>query len=313
VKTELALLLSLMFIASLPAQIVPPHATVAGITIGEWTATYNQWQLLQPTNQNPAFDTDGSRANNGQSGPVFFVTGGFYSGPQPPRSYPVPEDKYLLIPLIVIEVDNIDTVPPLTVQELRDVAAVIIDTTTELHLSIDRVPVPNLFDHREVSPVFSFTIPSADNLFSFFYGHPITGINDPAVADGYWLMLSPLSLGTHAIIFGGTYGVPNSYSYERTDYITVVPIPLPQRVDELIASVGASTLAQHRQQPLLASLNAVKASFESTNLIAGINQLSAFQNKVRAQVGPSDPALADQLSQATQKVIDRAKTQLNQP
>src|ERR1051326_8634525 len=109
------------FVAS--AQVVPPHATVAGKTIGEWTAVYDQWAFLQPTNQNPQLDTDGSRANNGQSGPVFYVAGGAYTGKQPPRSYTVPEGKFLLIPILTVEWDNIDVGPPLlSISELRDAA-----------------------------------------------------------------------------------------------------------------------------------------------------------------------------------------------
>lgn len=311
---QVLLLLSLSVVGSSRAQVVPPHATVAGRTIGEWTAAYNQWGFTQPISQNPFLDTDGSRAANGQSGPVFFVAGGFYTGVQPPRHYAVPEDKYLLIPIIFAELDNIDTFPPLTVEQLRDANAAIINTTTELHVSIDGVPVPDLFAHREMSPVFNFDLPSADNLFTYLYGHPISGRIDPAVADGYWLMLGPLSPGRHVIVFGGSYGAPASYSYERTDVITVVPIPLSQRVGELVSLLADSGLAPHRQQPLRVSLQAAAASFDSGNFIAGVNQLRAFQNKVRAQVQRSDPALALSLIRAADGIIERAaQPRTNQP
>src|SRR5436309_8818931 len=118
IKLALAVWLGLNLATASQAQVVPPHSIVAGMTIAEWTAAYNQWQWLQPTNLNPTFDTNGSRATNGQSGPVFFVAGGFYSGPQPPRSYTVPEGAYLLIPILVFEGDDIDTFPPLTAAEL---------------------------------------------------------------------------------------------------------------------------------------------------------------------------------------------------
>jgi len=60
----------------------------------------------------------------------------------------------------------------------------------------------------------------------------------------------------------------------------------------------------------LANLNAARASFESKKFVAGINQLHAFQNKVRAQLGRSDSALAGQLTEAAQKIIDKAAAQL---
>jgi hypothetical protein len=53
---------------------------------------------------------------------------------------------------------------------------------------------------------------------------------------------------------------------------------------------------------LLATLKAASASFERGNLVAGLNQLHAFQNKVRAQV--ADAVLADQLTKAAQVVMD---------
>src|SRR5437899_11630414 len=101
IKTQLALLLSTIFTSSLFGQVLPPHSTVEGKTIGEWTVEWARWAYPQPTNQSPLFDLDGSRATNGQSGPVFFVEGGFYTGAQI-RQYAVPETSYLLIPVLVV-------------------------------------------------------------------------------------------------------------------------------------------------------------------------------------------------------------------
>ena len=59
-----------------------------------------------------------------------------------------------------------------------------------------------------------------------------------------------------------------------------------------------------RSQPLVATLSAALASLQRGNAIAAINQLLAFQNKVRAQVAPSDPALAATFIQMAQETID---------
>jgi hypothetical protein len=91
-----------------------------------------------------------------------------------------------------------------------------------MHVSIDGMPVSGLFAHRETAPPFTLNLASPDNLFTISYHHDVTGLIDPAVADGYWLMLEPLAPGPHVIVFGGTYGSPESYSYERTDHITVL-------------------------------------------------------------------------------------------
>ena len=49
------------------------------------------------------------------------------------------------------------------------------------------------------------------------------------------------------------------------------------------------------------------ASFERGNLIAGINQLEAFQSKTWAQVSPLGAALAEGLIHAAQVVIDASQ------
>ena len=123
-------------------------------------------------------------------------------------------------------------------------------------------------------------------------------------------MIEPLPLGSHVINFGGTVGPPVNFTSDMTDFITVIPVPLAERAQKLISTVTTSALAQNRQQPLLVTLNAAKASFDSTNLRSGINQLGAFQNKVRAQVGRSDLALAKLLIASAQEIIERAEAQL---
>ena len=59
-----------------------------------------------------------------------------------------------------------------------------------------------------------------------------------------------------------------------------------------------------RPQPLEATLNAALASIERGNSTSAVNQLRAFQNKVRAQVARSNPVLARTLIQAAQAIID---------
>jgi hypothetical protein len=67
----------------------------------------------------------------------------------------------------------------------------------------------------------------------------------------------------------------------------------------------ARVVAQVPQaQPLAASLSAAMASIGRGNLTAAINQLQAFQNKVRAQVALTNPGLAEQLILAAGEIID---------
>lgn len=75
-------------------------------------------------------------------------------------------------------------------------------------------------------------------------------------------------------------------------------------VGTLITLLEAADLSRRNAQPLLASLNSAAASFERGNVVAGINELQAFQNKVRAQIAPLDPELAAELIAAAQEIID---------
>ena len=305
-RTKVGLLIATAFTASVQAQVLPNDAVVGGKTIGEWTAECWKWIYSIPTNENPQLDCDGKWANNRQPDPtVFFIAP--VTGVSPPpctRTFTVPENRFILLPVLGITIDNIDTVPPLTLEELHDILNGVLDVPADLHASIDDQPVPNLLQHRATSPPFSFDFPDGDNPLTLFYQHPIIGLDDPVIADGYWLMLEPLSPGPHVLHTGGKVSIPFFLPHYIICNITVVPIALDQRVAELIAAVDGTNLPKNRQLPLVATLDAAKASFGSTNQRAGINQLRAFQNKLRAQIAPSDPTLAEQLFQAAQKILD---------
>jgi len=306
------LLLVLASIANTDAQIVPPHAIVAGQSIADWALQWYRWTFEGSTNQSPFLDPTGQWATNRQSGPVFFVPGypvAFF-GTNFTRHYNVPEDTFLLVPVLAVHVENIDTDPPLSVEELRNIVASYFDPPPDVHLNLDGVFAPNVPDHLETLPVFSIDHSTPDNLNSFLYGHPIVGTVDPIVAAGYWVMLEPLPPGTHFLDFGASYNLPGGFVYDRTDVITVSSIPLSERVAQLIETLAAEAPEIVRRQPLVASLQAAQKLFGENHFQAGINQLRAFDNKLRAQVAPSDPALADRLSESARQIIDKAANQI---
>ncbi len=80
--------------------------------------------------------------------------------------------------------------------------------------------------------------------------------------------------------------VVNDGILSATNAVTVEVITTAQAVERLIAEV---TARWPRARPLVATLCAALSSIERGNLVSAINQLQAFQNKVRAQVAPSDP------------------------
>ena len=65
------------------------------------------------------------------------------------------------------------------------------------------------------APSFSLTLP-ADN----FFGVP-AGIYAPAVADGVYLLLRPLTPGSHTITFGCKGFLAGEFSQEITYHLTV--------------------------------------------------------------------------------------------
>jgi hypothetical protein len=74
-----------------------------------------------------------------------------------------------------------------------------------------------------------------------------------------------------------------------------------QAFERLLDTVNAYCA---RPQPLRASLGAALASLRRGNTAAAVNQLGAFQNKVRAQVARDDPALAQALINTAQTIIN---------
>jgi hypothetical protein len=193
-----------------------------GKTYGEWAVAYWQWAISFPTAFSPWIsDEDGSLAGLGQSGPVWFL-GGLLSG-SVTRSFNVPADKALFLPVhqwifgaTVFDCDPSNPGVPCDVQTLKNAAADAAKAVTLMEVSIDGQPMSDVKDYRVKSPeAFSVTVP-ADNLS----GVP-AGTYSPHVADGYYMLLSPLSAGSHTISVHvvSSLGFENTITYN----ITVTP------------------------------------------------------------------------------------------
>jgi hypothetical protein len=204
------------------AAAVAPGSTVAGKTLGEWTADWWNWALSFPADTNPLLDPDGSSAALGDvGGPVFFLGGSFSTDPVL-RTFTVPGGKYIFFPIL-----NAFLTDEGTADEMRERLNAFVDSITSLNATLNGADiVPDPFLHREQSPVFVLTLP-ADNVFNV-----PAGDYQPAVSDGYWIMLEPLPLGEHILTFGGeAAGVPSDpgfrdpFSLDVTAIFSVVPEP----------------------------------------------------------------------------------------
>ena len=108
--------------------------------------------------------------------------------------------------------------------------------------------------------------------------------------------VATLPLGTNSITLVVSDGLATG-----AQTIAVEVITPRQAIERLKAQVLAQARPGH---PLAVTLSAAIAATERGNRTAAINQLQAFQHKVRAQLAPTDPALATQLILAAQEVID---------
>jgi hypothetical protein len=124
--------------------------------------------------------------------------------------------------------------------------------------------------------------------YSWFEGNTL-------IASGV-VAVRTLQLGSHAFSLVVSDGLSAD-----TNRITIAVLTPAQAVQRLIALCDAKA---SRPQPLRATLSGALAAINRGESTPAVNQLHAFQNKVRAQVLPADPAFAASLMQGSQDVID---------
>jgi hypothetical protein len=199
------------FVQAVSAQVesIQTH----GGSYGEWAARWWEWALSIPAAVNPILDTTGANCAQGQVGNVWFLAGTFGGDPVT-RACTVPSGKPIFVPLI----NNIGFAPKgnETVLDLRRLAAGLIDSVTPvtgLQCSLDSSPcAADLFGFRAQSPQFAVIVRPGGLVAPKFY--------DPMVADGYWLLFSPLSLGPHTLSFRAE---ANGFVVDVTYNLTVGP------------------------------------------------------------------------------------------
>jgi hypothetical protein len=140
----------------------------------------------------------------------------------------VPADKALFFP--VANEINFNTPKVcglkgmLSVAKLRAAGAAFIDGITQISAEVDKMPVTNI--PRIQSIVFDVALPK-DNVFvpvcATLGGVPV-GVYSPAVDDGFYVQLGPLSAGSHTIHFSAK--ISNATVQDVTYNLTVVPVTL---------------------------------------------------------------------------------------
>jgi hypothetical protein len=225
-----------------PEGVKPPVVETRpyGLTYGEWSAKWWQWTMAFPVTADPASNTAPPESN--QSGKVWFLAtahGSVTVGGSATltRNITVPKGKALFFPALAVIDDNTGCPsynnPLLTADQLAAQAADIFTAVSETTCTIDGVAVAGLDDpqhtfYRVQSPAFTYTVASHDNLLAAVFDGPCIpdGITvTPAVSDGVFIMVAPLSVGQHTIRFVGVVGpVASPFFFKDITYnITVAP------------------------------------------------------------------------------------------
>jgi hypothetical protein len=215
---------------------LPVNSNAFGQGYGELAAGWTEWVTAIPNATNPLFDDTGAYAAIGQSGKVWFLVGS-QSSDAVTRSVTVPTGTALFFPIVNyfwVNTPEAGDAPWSPAQEAyaRGVLAYFIDTAWNLVLEIDGVPYSKVDTLRVASTVGICTPPPAkeDNLF----GVPLNPGPHECVADGYWALLPPLSVGEHTIRFAGEI-LAAEFSLDVTYHVTVRPRQ----------KVGASVMKLH--------------------------------------------------------------------
>jgi hypothetical protein len=209
-------------------HIVAPDGHFQGLTYGEWQVKFNQWFYGVPAADNAALLGNESKLSVGQPKHLWFLAGTL---PVEERHFVVPSGTALWVTIFGAEWDNFLCVDPdthLTVSELRGITKGIVDSMTDIEVTIDGATVENVLAYRSITPVFSVTLPDANILQLFGCTDALPGTYGPAVGDARALILNPLPVGEHTIHMSAVVVVDpadpaQDVEVDITLHITVVP------------------------------------------------------------------------------------------
>lgn len=173
------------------SSLLPPDTPVAGTSQPDWSQRWWEWAASFDRAESPVADRTGAQCANGQSGPVWFLAG-TYGTQRTIRTCHVPAGKYLFFPLINYVFmpgepgsTNCASVTRNAAQMTEPVGALVLEVDGVRHEGLEkhRLATRGCFDLGARTP----------EKFRIF----------PAAANGYYVMLKPLPLGTHTLNFGG--------------------------------------------------------------------------------------------------------------
>jgi hypothetical protein len=200
-----------------------------GISYSQWTSRLWQHMLSIPAPINQFTEGTLNACWSGQNGPAWFLVGKLLLGGTSIRSCTIPADKALFFPVynsIWIDTPGVcGQGAPMTVREMRTSATSSLVALTTMSVELDGKPIGGLREHRHKSQVFDVTLPE-DNVFNlpcttFGLGTVPGGVYAPAVDEGYYVMLKPMSEGGHTLRIRSADS--NGFDQDVTYHLSVRP------------------------------------------------------------------------------------------
>jgi hypothetical protein len=171
----------------------PANSKPYGLSYGDWSVKWWQWLLPITSSMNPINDKTGATCTQGQSGPVWFLTGSL--GGHAERSCTIPAGKAIFFPILSAECSYAEDSTLKNEAQLSSCAVNSVQGGIG-HVTVDGVDFQNLQTYEVQSPLFGFTFPK-DNIFGANPGPT------QSVSYGNFLMLQPMNPGNHTVHFGG--------------------------------------------------------------------------------------------------------------
>ena len=205
------------------SKVFPPTAQPYGKSYTEWTVEWFLEFMAFDCDHNPWLHPEYILFH--ESGPVYFMAG--IKPPATTVNVTVPHGKAILFPFTNYINDypcpsewNFEPVPPQTLEEFLTEGIIgWTNGVTSLSATVDGDPITDPESYGFISSMFEFTgnleLLSCDPTF---YDPCINGEVQQGVSGGYWLILKPLSKGTHTVHYhSDTWG----FVQDGTFYITV--------------------------------------------------------------------------------------------
>lgn len=225
-STLLAVLFTLVATSLTPAAyaqasnpgIMGPHQKFHGLSYADWEVKWWQEVFAIPADNNPLV----AGGMFGQDDGIRFLTG--VSGPTT-INITIPRGTALFFPIINAECSSLEAWPWYGANAIEQaaVATYFNDLVTDISAEIDGRSVVNLEHYRVETPQYTFSVPDANIL-----GVP-GPTNGTSVADGTFLLLSPLHVGVHTIHLAATadlqqwFGPGAFFTIDTTYVVTVTP------------------------------------------------------------------------------------------